>query len=210
MTAWAETCRAYTGLEPLEMKHKMHLVLFGPPGAGKGTQSAFLTKKYGLEHLSTGDLLRAEIKAGTPLGLKAQELMNAGELVPDHVVVGMIRNLLEQRKDAKGFIFDGFPRTRAQAEALDETMASLGSGIKLMLALDVPEEELVTRLLGRGATSGRPDDKNEEVVRKRIREYENKTAPLKEYYHAQGKLRKIHGIGTIEEITTRLTQAIDG
>lgn len=210
MTAWAETCQVFTGSQPLEMKNKMHLVLFGPPGAGKGTQSQFLTDKYGLKHLSTGDLLRAEIKAKTPLGLQAQELMSAGELVPDEVVVGMIRNLLENNPDAKGFIFDGFPRTRAQAEALDEAMKETGSEIKLMLALDVPEEELVTRLLGRGETSGRPDDMSEEVVRKRIREYEKKTAPLKDFYHAQGKLRKIHGLGSIVDITSRLTDAIDG
>ena len=192
------------------MKNKMHLVLFGPPGAGKGTQSKFLTEKYGLKHLSTGDLLRAEIKAETALGLQAQEIMSAGELVPDEVVVGMIRNLLEKNPDAQGFFFDGFPRTRAQAEALDETMKEIGSEIKLMLALDVPEEELVTRLLGRGETSGRPDDMSEEVVRKRIREYEKKTAPLKDFYHTQGKLRKIHGTGSIADITARLSKAIDG
>lgn len=189
---------------------KMNIVLFGPPGAGKGTQSKFLMEQYGLGHLSTGDLLRAEIQAETPLGLQAQELMSAGELVPDEVVVGMIRNLLEDNPDAKGFIFDGFPRTRAQAEALDDTLIRVGDPIAMMLALEVPEEELVTRLLGRGATSGRPDDRSEEVVRKRIREYENKTAPLKEFYHAQGKLRKIHGTGSIAEITARLTKAIDG
>ncbi len=188
---------------------KMNIVLFGPPGAGKGTQSKFLMERYGLDHLSTGDLLRAEIKAETPLGLQAQELMSAGELVPDHVVVGMIRNLLEESPDSKGFIFDGFPRTRAQAEALDETLEKIGSDISLMLALEVEEEELVKRLLGRGATSGRPDDKSEEVVRKRIREYENKTAPLKEYYEEQGKLRRIDGMGGIADITARLTASID-
>lgn len=189
--------------------NKMNIVLFGPPGAGKGTQSKFLNERYGLQHLSTGDLLRAEIKAETPLGLQAQELMSAGELVPDHVVVGMIRNLLEESPDSKGFIFDGFPRTRAQAEALDATLEKIGSNISLMLALEVEEEELVKRLLGRGATSGRPDDKSEEVVRKRIREYENKTAPLKEYYEGQGKLRRINGMGSISDITARLTGAID-
>ena len=182
---------------------KMNIVLFGPPGAGKGTQSKFLMERYGLDHLSTGDLLRAEIKAETPLGLQAQELMSAGELVPDHVVVGMIRNLLEESPDSKGFIFDGFPRTRAQAEALDGTLEKIGSDISLMLALEVEEEELVKRLLGRGATSGRPDDKSEEVVRKRIREYENKTAPLKAYYEEQGKLRRIDGMGGIADITAR-------
>jgi adenylate kinase len=189
---------------------KTNIVLFGPPGAGKGTQSKFLTERYGLEHLSTGDLLRAEIHAETPLGLQARELMSAGELVPDEIVVGMIKNLLEESPDAKGFIFDGFPRTRAQAEALDATLEKIGSDITLMLALEVEEEELVKRLLGRGATSGRPDDKSEEVVRKRIREYEEKTAPLKDYYNAQGKLRKINGVGSIAEITARLTTAIDG
>ncbi|MGB3527433.1 MAG: adenylate kinase [Flavobacteriales bacterium] len=188
----------------------MNIVLFGPPGAGKGTQSKFLMERYGLEHLSTGDLLRAEIHAETPLGLQAQELMSAGELVPDDVVVGMIRNRLQDNPKSKGFIFDGFPRTRAQAEALDATLVKLGSGITVMLALEVEEEELVKRLLGRGATSGRPDDKSEEVVRKRIREYENKTAPLKEYYEGQGKLRRINGMGSIADITARLMKAIDG
>lgn len=189
---------------------KKYIVLFGPPGAGKGTQSKFLMERYGLEHLSTGDLLRAEIQAETPLGLQAQELMSAGELVPDEVVVGMIRNRLTDNPAAKGFIFDGFPRTRAQAEALDAMLDKLGTGIRLMLALEVEEEELVKRLLGRGATSGRPDDRSEEVVRKRIREYEQKTAPLKDYYQAQGKLRPIHGMGSIAEITARLTAAIEG
>ena len=188
---------------------KMNIVLFGPPGAGKGTQSKFLMERYGLDHLSTGDLLRAEIKAETPLGLQAQELMSAGELVPDHVVVGMIRNMLEESPDSNGFLFDGFPRTRAQAEALDGTLEKIGSDISLMLALEVEEEELVKRLLGRGATSGRPDDKSEEVVRKRIREYENKTAPLKAYYEEQGKLRRIDGMGGIADITARLTASID-
>jgi adenylate kinase len=189
---------------------KTNIVLFGPPGAGKGTQSKFLTEHYGLQHLSTGDLLRAEIHAETPLGLQAQELMSAGELVPDEVVIGMIRNRLEDSPGAKGFIFDGFPRTRAQAEALDATLVKIGSGITLMLALEVEEEELVRRLLGRGATSGRPDDKSEDVVRKRIREYEEKTAPLKDYYRAQGKFRSIDGMGGIADITTRLTTAIGG
>ena len=188
---------------------KKNIVLFGPPGAGKGTQSKFLNERYGLEHLSTGDLLRAEIKAETPLGLQAQELMSSGELVPDHVVVGMIRNLIEESPDSKGFIFDGFPRTRAQAEALDTTLEKIGSNISLMLALEVEEEELVKRLLGRGVTGGRPDDKSEEVVRKRIREYEKKTAPLKEYYEEQGKLRRINGMGSISDITSRLTESID-
>lgn len=190
--------------------NKMNIVLFGPPGAGKGTQSKFLMDRYGLEHLSTGDLLRAEIQAETPLGLQAQEIMSAGELVPDDVVVGMIRNRIKESPGASGFIFDGFPRTLAQAEALDQMLQKLGSSIKVMLSLEVEEEELVKRLLGRGATSGRPDDKSEEVVRHRIGEYQAKTAPLKDYYHGQGKLRKIDGMGSIAEITARLTGAIDG
>ncbi len=188
--------------------NKTNIVLFGPPGAGKGTQSAFLVERYGLEHLSTGDLLRGEIKRGTELGLRAQELMSAGELVPDVVVVGMIRNRLRERPDAKGFIFDGFPRTIAQAEALDSTLKALGTEITVMLSLEVEEEELVKRLLGRGATSGREDDRSEEVVRKRIKEYHDKTAPLKGYYDAQGKLRPIDGMGGIAAITARLVEAI--
>ncbi len=190
------------------MASKLNLVLFGPPGAGKGTQSEFLIKKYGLVHLSTGDLLRAEIKDETPLGLEAKEIMDRGDLVPDHVVIGMIRNRIEANNQAAGFIFDGFPRTRAQAEALDEMLGSKSEPITAMLALEVPEEELVKRLLKRGETSGRPDDRNEGVIRNRIREYEQKTSPLKEYYAALGKYKGIHGVGSIEEITLRLVSAI--
>lgn len=187
---------------------KLNLVLFGPPGAGKGTQSEFLIKQYNLIHLSTGDLLRAEIKAESELGLKAQVLMDAGELVADDIVVGMIRNKMEANLAAKGFIFDGFPRTKAQAEALDAMLNVKEEPITAMLALEVPEEELVKRLLSRGATSGRADDSNEAVIRTRIREYENKTAPLKEFYTAQGKYKAINGVGSIEDITGRLVKAI--
>lgn len=187
---------------------KLNIVLFGPPGAGKGTQSNFLIERYGLVHLSTGDLLRAEIKAESELGLQAKGLMDAGQLVPDAVVIGMIRNKMEANLDAKGFIFDGFPRTNAQAEALDEMLEAKSEPITAMLALEVPEEELIKRLLGRGATSGRSDDQDESVIRNRIREYETKTAPLKDFYTAQGKFKAIDGVGSLEEITGRLVEAI--
>lgn len=187
----------------------MNIVLFGPPGAGKGTQSAFLVERYGLEHLSTGDLLRAEIKAGTELGMQARSLMSDGKLVPDEVVVGMIRNRLQGNPGARGFIFDGFPRTEAQAKALDRLLGELGERIQVMLSLEVDRKELVRRLLARGAVSGRVDDQNEEVVNKRLREYEVKTAPLKAYYGQQDKHKAIDGMGTIAEISERLVQAIE-
>lgn len=190
------------------MSTKLNIVLFGPPGAGKGTQSEFLIKHYGLVHLSTGDLLRAEIQANSPLGQQAQALMSEGLLVPDEIVVGMISNKLDASNQAKGFIFDGFPRTKAQAEALDGLLEGRGEEITRMLALEVPTEELVKRLLGRGATSGRPDDKDETVIRKRIVEYEQKTAPLKEFYTAQGKFTGIDGVGGIDAITARLIAAV--
>ncbi len=187
---------------------KLNIVLFGPPGAGKGTQSEFLIKKYDLVHLSTGDLLRAETKAETELGIQAKELMDRGDLVADHIVIGMIRNKMEANLKAKGFIFDGFPRTRAQAEALDEMLEVKEEPITAMLSLEVAEEELVRRLLGRGATSGRVDDKDEAVIRNRIRTYEKDTAPLKEYYTSQGKYKAIDGIGSVADITDRLVKAI--
>lgn len=187
---------------------KLNLVLFGPPGAGKGTQSAFLIQKYGLVHLSTGDILRAEKDAGTELGLMAQEIMGRGDLVSDDIVISMIRNKIEAHLDAKGFIFDGFPRTKAQAEALDGMLSAKNEPIVVMLALEVPEEELVKRLLGRGAVSGRADDQNESVIRNRIHKYETETAPLKDYYGAQGKFKGINGVGGVEEITARLVAAI--
>jgi adenylate kinase len=190
------------------MSNKLNIVLFGPPGAGKGTQSEFLMAKHRLVHLSTGDLLRAEIKEETPLGIEAKEVMDRGDLVPDHVVIGMIRNKIESHHDAPGFIFDGFPRTRAQAETLDSMLNSKSEPITAMLALEVPEHELVKRLLKRGETSGRADDRNETVIRNRIRKYDEETAPLKEYYTAQGKYKGINGVGSIEEITARLGEAI--
>ena len=178
----------------------LNLVLFGPPGAGKGTQSQKLIEKYGLIHLSTGDLLRGEITQGTKLGLEAKKLMDDGVLVPDAVVIGMISNKLDANKDAKGFIFDGFPRTVAQAEALDSLLESKQSAITGMIALVVNDDELERRLLLRGKESGRPDDANPEVIRKRIVEYNSKTAPVAEFYKAQSKFQSINGIGSVEEI----------
>ena len=186
----------------------LNLVLFGPPGAGKGTQSAMLVEKYKLIHLSTGDLLRGEIAAGTELGLEAKKLMDQGILVPDAVVIGMIGSKLKQNPDAGGFIFDGFPRTVAQAEALDQLLDNSNTSISGMLALVVEEEELVARLLNRGKDSGRSDDQDENIIRNRIQEYNAKTAPLANFYTNQGKYKAIKGVGKIEEITSALNEAI--
>ncbi|MFS2187585.1 adenylate kinase [Mucilaginibacter sp. Mucisp84] len=178
----------------------LNLVLFGPPGAGKGTQSKKLIEKYDLIHLSTGDLLRGEISQGTALGLEAKKLMDDGKLVPDEVVIGMISNKLDANKEAKGFIFDGFPRTVAQAEALDQLLESKQSAISGMIALEVGDEELERRLLERGKESGRPDDANPEVIRKRIKEYNDKTAPVAGFYQQQDKFTSINGVGSVDEI----------
>src|SRR3954466_16401428 len=158
-----------------------NIILFGPPGSGKGTQSERLVLKYGLKHLSTGDLLRSEIAAQTPLGLEAKSFMDKGQLVPDEVVIGMISSALDNNPDAKGFLFDGFPRTEAQAEALDKLLKMKKTEIHVVLALQVSEEELVNRLLNRGKTSGRSDDTGEEVVRARIKEYQDKTTVVADY-----------------------------
>ncbi|WP_118194089.1 adenylate kinase [Albibacterium indicum] len=187
----------------------LNLVLFGPPGAGKGTQSQKLIDKYNLVHLSTGDLLRNEITNGTALGLEAKKLMDDGKLVPDEVVIGMIHNKLKENPEAKGFIFDGFPRTVAQAEALDKLLTSVDSQISGMIALEVEEVELEKRLLLRGKDSGRPDDANPEVIRKRINEYKSKTAPVANYYNGQGKLTAINGIGSIEDIFQKISEQVD-
>lgn len=186
----------------------LNIVLFGPPGAGKGTQSEKLIEKFQLIHLSTGDLLRSEIAQQTELGMQAKLLMDKGELVPDVVVIGMIRSKLEHNKQAKGFIFDGFPRTAAQAEALDNLLSEKNTSINCMLALEVDNEELTKRLLLRGKDSGRADDQNEEIIRNRIKEYNNKTAPLKDFYSAQNKFHAVNGIGGIDEIFSALCAEI--
>jgi len=186
-----------------------NLILFGPPGAGKGTQSEKLIDRYDLVHLSTGDILRSEVAEQTELGIKAKELMDKGDLVPDEVVIGMIRSKIESNLDAKGFIFDGFPRTSAQAEALDALLVELGTSITVMLALKVDEEELVKRLLNRGKDSGRSDDQDESIIHNRITEYNNKTAPIINYYDNQGKFISIEGVGSIDEIFNRVCTSVD-
>ena len=188
----------------------LNLVLFGPPGAGKGTQSNLLIDKYNLIHLSTGDILRGEITAGTELGMEAKTLMDRGDLVPDEVVIGMISSKLDNNSNADGFIFDGFPRTVAQAEALDNLLSSSfkWTSISAMLSLEVKDEELIRRLLLRGKDSGRMDDQDENVIANRINEYNNKTAPLKEYYSAQDKLYEIEGNGTVENIAKELNNLV--
>ncbi|HMU71762.1 MAG TPA: adenylate kinase [Ferruginibacter sp.] len=186
-----------------------NLILFGPPGSGKGTQSEKLIAKYGLKHLSTGDLLRSEISRQTPLGKEAKSIMDKGQLVPDEVVIGMISSALDANPDARGFLFDGFPRTAAQAEALDKLLELKEAPIAAMLALEVSEDELIKRLLKRGETSGRSDDTNEAVIRARITEYHNKTAVVADYYKKFDKVVMVKGEGTIDEIFSRLCTEID-
>jgi adenylate kinase len=186
-----------------------NLVLFGPPGSGKGTQSEKLVDKYGLVHLSTGDLLRKERKEQTPLGIEAQKFIDKGQLVPDEVVIGMIDNSLDHHKDAKGFLFDGFPRTLAQAEALDRLLQLKKSEIDLVLILDVDEDELIRRLVLRGKTSGRSDDADENVQKKRQQVYKDETFPVAAYYEKAKKLVHIHGMGEIDKIFESLGKEID-
>ena len=187
----------------------LNLILFGPPGSGKGTQSEKLIVKYGLKHLSTGDLLRSEIAQQTQLGMEAKNFMDKGQLVPDEVVIGMIRSAIENNPLVKGFLFDGFPRTSAQAAALDQLMELKNTSIKMMLAMEVGEKELMSRLLKRGETSGRSDDTNEEVVKARIIEYHNKTAAVADYYKQYNKVVTLKGEGTVEDIFNALCNEID-
>jgi len=186
-----------------------NLILFGPPGSGKGTQSEKLIAKYNLKHLSTGDLLRSEIAGKTPLGLEAKKFMDKGQLVPDEVVIGMISSALENYPDVVGFLFDGFPRTSKQAEALDNLLELKDLSINVMLALDVSEEELVKRLVKRGETSGRPDDSNEQVIRTRIHEYNKKTSAVADHYKKVNKVTLVKGEGSIDNIFKSLTKEID-
>jgi adenylate kinase len=187
----------------------LNIVLFGPPGAGKGTQSKKLIDKYHLIHLSTGDILRAEVEQGTYLGLEAKQLMDQGILVPDHIVIGMIRSKLDYNRSANGFIFDGFPRTTAQAEALDKLLSDRNTSINMMLALEVEPNELAKRLVKRATEMDRADDKDPAIHRRRIEIYNKETAPLKEYYQAQGKYYSVYGIGSVDEIFDELCSVID-
>jgi adenylate kinase len=187
----------------------LNLILFGPPGAGKGTQAEFLIESYQLIHLSTGDLLRSEITGQTCLGLEAKKYMDKGELVPDAVVIGMIKSKLETNKDAKGFIFDGFPRTVEQAITLDDMLNDNKTPISAMLSLEVEHQELINRLMERGLVSGRPDDQDQSVIENRINVYSRKTAPLIKYYDGQGRHFGINGMGTVREIAERLKNTVD-
>lgn len=186
-----------------------NLILFGPPGSGKGTQSEKLVERYGLVHLSTGNLLRKEIADKTDLGMEAKRFIDNGQLVPDEVVIGMVDAYFDAHKDSKGFLFDGFPRTVAQAVALDDLMVRKNTAISLVLALEVTEDELVKRLLNRGKTSGRSDDTDVEVIRKRFSVYINETSPVANHYNALNKFQSVKGEGSVDEIFSGLCAAID-
>ncbi len=188
----------------------LNLILFGPPGSGKGTQALKLVDKFKLVHISTGDLFRFEMSNDTPLGLEAKGYMAKGELVPDSVTIGMLKNKVEKHPKAGGFIFDGFPRTIPQAEALDNLLKEKGQTISGLIALTVDDEEIVKRIILRGIASGRADDQNEAIVRKRINEYNEKTRPVFDFYAKQGKSHSVNGMGTVLAIFRRLCGAIRG
>ena len=187
----------------------LNIILFGAPGCGKGTQAELLKEKYGVEHISTGAVIRSEIERGTELGLSMQEYIAKGELAPDSIVVGMVKNYICEHRDAKGNIFDGFPRTTAQAEAFDELLKAEGLSVSVMIYMDVPEQELVNRILLRGKDSGRADDASEDVIRNRIQIYREQTAVVADYYSKQGKYVAIDGVGTLDEVFARICEAID-
>jgi adenylate kinase len=187
----------------------INIVLFGKPGAGKGTQAEFLKEKYNLTHISTGDVFRYNLKNDTDLGKQARSYMDNGDLVPDELTIKMLQDEVEKHPDTAGFLFDGFPRTIAQAEALDRFLESKRWEITAMVALEADDDILVERLLERGKTSGRSDDQDEEKIRNRYQEYNEKTAPLTEYYNKQNKFYPVNGIGSIAEITKRLSDVIE-
>jgi adenylate kinase len=196
--------------QPLFLRKKMiNLILFGPPGSGKGTQAEKLVKKYKLVHISTGDLFRYEMSNNTPLGQEAKAFMAKGELVPDTVTIGMLKNKVEKHPEAQGFIFDGFPRTTPQADALDAFLKTKKQQVSGLIAMEVEDEELVKRLLGRGKTSGRADDNDESIIRNRMAVYKNETAPVFDFYAKQRKSHTIDGIGSILAIFRRLTKIIN-
>ena len=187
----------------------LNVVLFGAPGCGKGTQSELLEKRFGLSHVSTGEIIRSHIKSQTELGLQMQDYISRGELAPDSVVIGMIENYLAENKGIKGTIFDGFPRTTAQAEAFDKILEKLNDSVDIMIYMDVPEEELVKRILLRGKESGRADDASEDVIRNRIAVYNQQTAVVADYYRTQGKYVAVPSLGTIDEVFERIAAEIE-
>ncbi|MBK9256822.1 MAG: adenylate kinase [Saprospiraceae bacterium] len=187
----------------------LNVILFGPPGSGKGTQAALLVERYGLLHISTGDLFRHEMSNKTPLGLQAKEYMAKGQLVPDEVTIGMLKNKVNAHPEAKGIIFDGFPRNIFQASELDKFLNEKSTEVSILLSLDVPDDEIVTRILNRGISSGRADDNDESIIRKRIEVYRNETSPVFEYYAKSGKSKLIDGLGSVEEILDRLCFELD-
>lgn len=186
----------------------LNIVIFGAPGSGKGTQSARIVEKFGINHISTGDVLRAEIKNGTELGKTAKGYIDQGQLLPDELIIDMLANKLDSFEESKGVIFDGFPRTIAQAEALKQMLAERGQEVSVMLDLDVPEDELMTRLIKRGQESGRADD-NEETIKKRLVVYHSQTAPLIDWYKNEGKYQHIKGLGTMEGIFADIVAAVE-
>ena len=186
----------------------LNIVIFGAPGSGKGTQSERIVEKYGINHISTGDVLRAEIKNGTELGKTAKGYIDQGQLIPDELMIDILASVFDSFKDSKGVIFDGFPRTIAQAEALKKMLAERGQDVTVMVDLEVPEDELMTRLIKRGKDSGRADD-NEETIKKRLHVYHSQTAPLIDWYKNEKKYQHINGLGTMDRIFADICEAVD-